>query len=104
MREAADDGRKALKISRDYYAGTGKPCVISLYAELTSLLKSSSESVTEYVIRAEKTITALRNANEKLSDRLLVAMILKGLPQSFKPFAIHITQSDQEISFAEFKT
>ncbi|XP_033984905.1 C-type lectin domain family 14 member A [Trematomus bernacchii] len=31
-------------------------------------------------------------------------MVLKGLPESFKPFAIHITQIDRIISFAEFKT
>ena len=31
-------------------------------------------------------------------------MILKGLPESFKPFSIFITQSDETLSFAEFKT
>lgn len=31
-------------------------------------------------------------------------MVLKGLPESFKPFAIHVTQSDETITFAEFKT
>lgn len=51
MREAADDGRGALKILRDYYRGKGKPCIIHLYTELTLLQKSDSESVTEYVIR-----------------------------------------------------
>ncbi|XP_074493118.1 uncharacterized protein LOC141768624 [Sebastes fasciatus] len=94
MREAADNGREALKILRDYYASKGKPRVISLYTELTSLQKSSSESVTEYVIRAETAITASRNA----------AMILKGLSESFKPFAIHVMQREVAVPFAEFKT
>ena len=39
MRDAQDDGRKALKILRAHYTGTGKPRVISLYMELTSLVK-----------------------------------------------------------------
>ncbi|TWW61432.1 hypothetical protein D4764_04G0000780 [Takifugu flavidus] len=40
MREAADNGRKALKILRDHYAGKGKPRIISLYTEPTSLQKA----------------------------------------------------------------
>ena len=39
MRDAQDDGRKALKILRAHYTGTGKLRVISLYMELTSLVK-----------------------------------------------------------------
>ena len=60
MRDAADDGPIALTILRDHNAGVGKPKVISLYTELTSLIKSSSVSVTYYVIRAETAAAALK--------------------------------------------
>ena len=49
MKDACDDGRKALKILREHYAGKGKPRVTSLY--------------TDYVIKAENGATALRNAD-----------------------------------------
>lgn len=47
MRDALDDGRKALKILRSYYASSSTPRVISLYTELTSLVKRPNESVTD---------------------------------------------------------
>jgi len=62
MRDTIDDGRKALQILRAHYAGTGKPREISLYTELTSLVRSANESVTDYVIRVETAATALENA------------------------------------------
>jgi len=98
MRDAVDNGREALKILRAHYAGTGKPRIISLYTELTSLVKSPEESVTDYVIRAEKASTALKNAGEIVNDSLLIAMVLKGLPESFKPFIVVFTQERQNVN------
>ena len=103
MRDAADDGKKALQILRQHYAGCNKPRIISLYTELTTLAKRSDESVTDYVIRAETAAAALNNANENVSDSLLIAMVLKGLPESFKPFVVVVTQSDKQQTFTEFK-
>lgn len=37
MREASNDGRKAFKILREHYKPKGKPRIIALYTELTSL-------------------------------------------------------------------
>lgn len=44
------------------------------------------------------------NAGETLGDGLLVAMVLKGLPVNYKPFAIHVAHTDETITFPEFKT
>ena len=49
-REASDNGREALRILRDDNAGKGKPRIISLYTQLTSLKKEQNEGVTDYII------------------------------------------------------
>ena len=103
MRDAKDNGREALKILRNHYAGTGKPRIITLYTQLTTLNKISSESVTDYVLRAETYANSLRNADEVVSEGLLVAMVLKGLPDEYKPFVAVTTQSDLVKNFQKFK-
>lgn len=103
MNDASDNGREALKILRQHYASTEKPRVLSLYEELTTLLMGDNEDVTDYIIRAERAATGLRTAGEKISDNLIIAMLLKGLPESFKPFAVVHTQLDKVKTLTEFK-
>ena len=62
------------------------------------------ESITDYIIRAESAATALRNAEETISDALLIAMVLKGLPGTFHTFSAIVIQQEKEMSFLEFKT
>ena len=80
MRVAADDGRRALAILPKHYLSKGKPRVISLYTELTSLNKSADENVTDSMLQAQTAATSLKSAEEQISNSLLIAMILKGLP------------------------
>lgn len=103
MRDAKNHGRKALQILREHYLSKGKPRIISLYTELTSLKKSSDESVTDYILRAETAATSLKTSGEVISDSLLTAMVLKGLPAEFKPFSTVITQKDKSLTFSKFK-
>ena len=88
MRDAKDDGRKALKILRNHYMGKSKPRVLALYTELklTSLQKGHDECITDYVLRAETAAASLKSAGETVSDSLLIAMVLKCLPRNTKRF------------------
>lgn len=83
IREDKDDGRNAFKILRELYAGSSKARVITLYNELATFVKRESESVTDYMTRAEKAASALRLADEQVSDALLIAMTLKGLHDEY---------------------
>ena len=51
MRDAKDDGRQAIEIFREHYVGKGKPHVIALYTELTSLKMSEDYGLTDYVLK-----------------------------------------------------
>ena len=105
LRDAKNDGRAALKILRDHYKGSSKPRIISMYSELTSLKLSSNETVTEYLLRAETCVARLKETGEIVSDGLLIAMALKGLPQSFSAFSSVICQQDEDkMKFSKFKS
>ena len=65
MRDAKDDGRKALKILRYHYMDKSKPRVLALYTELTSLQKGHDECITDYVLRAETAAASLKSAGEQ---------------------------------------
>ena len=103
MTDAANDGRKALSILRQHFASTEKPRVLTLYEELTTLRMQDHEHITDYIIRAERASTGLRTAGEQITDNLIIAMLLKGLPESFKPFVVVHTQLDKVKTLSEFK-
>ena len=65
-RDAQDNGKKALTILREHYSSKGKPKVISLYTELTTL---RLESIRDY-IRAQNISNTLKEAEKVISDRL----------------------------------
>ena len=104
INDAKNDGRKSIEILRNFYVGSSRPRIISLYHEITSLHKSETESVTDYMLRGEKLATSLKSAGQTVSDQLLIAMILKGLDDSYKAFSTVITQRKEDPSFSEFKT
>ena len=104
MRDAKDDGRKAMKILREHYAGKGQPRIVSLYTEFSSLQKTSAESATDYLLKGERLANSLLTAGETLSDSLIVAMLLKGLPAEYNAFVAVVTQNEDNYrDFSKFK-
>lgn len=103
MTDVPQDGRGALALLRKHYQSTEKPRVLSLYEELTTLRMRDTEDVTDYLIRAETAVTGLRSAKETITDNLIIAMILKGLPESYKSFIVVHTQMDKVKTLTEFK-
>lgn len=97
MREAPDNGRKALQILRK-----GKTKIISFYTELTSLWKANGKSITDYIIRGENAATLLKTL-DVLTDSLLIAMVLKVFLSKFKLFITVITQKDKIVAVSECK-
>jgi hypothetical protein len=64
--------------------------IMCLYTELTSLKKSENETIMDYFIRV-------------ISDSLLIAMVLKGLPKTYKTFSNVVIQLEKLMSFGNFK-
>ena len=61
MRDASNDGRRALKMLREYYAAKGKPRIINLYTTCAHVASEGEQrSIMDYIIRAETTIVKCR--------------------------------------------
>ena len=58
MRDARDNGREAMKILREHYAGRGKQRIVSLYKSLCTIKKKEDMDLTDYIIQGETISTA----------------------------------------------
>ena len=97
MRDAKDNVGEALRKLRAHYTGSGKPRIITLYNQLTTLKISYSESITDYIIRDGKTATAFDAAVQTVGDPLLVAIALNytPFPDNYTRFAAVFTQHER---------
>jgi transposase InsO family protein len=103
MTDCKNNGREALKVLRQHYVSTEKPRILALYEELTTLTMTDTENITDYLLRAERASTGLKTAGETISDNLIMAMVLKGLPATYQPFVVVHTQLDKYKTMTEFK-
>ena len=104
INDAKDRGRDALSLLRDHYRGSGKPRILTMYTNLCNLKYPYGEDLTEYISGAERLASNLKAAGETISDSILVAMVMKGLPSTFDSFIVFVTQSAKDYTFTEFKS
>ena len=84
--ECKGDGPEAWKLLAAHFSSSETPRVMNLLEQLTSLSLKPSEEMTDYLIRAETLSSSLEVAGEKISEKLLVSVVLKGLPDSYEYF------------------
>lgn len=73
----------------EYFAGKVKSQIINLSTMLTPLQKVNDERVWTTSSMQRLPFKLCGKAGEALGKGLLVALFLKGLPGSHKPFTIH---------------
>ena len=64
---------------------------------------NTEEDITDYMIRAERLATGQLAAGETIADNLVIAMVLKGLSETYKPFVVVHIQLDKCKALAESK-
>ena len=97
------NGRKVFDILRNYYCGTGRSKILSLFTEVGSLKKEQSESVTNYILRAEEMILSLKQCKHPIEDMMAIALVVKGLPSDYRHFRTIVFQTDNIKSFEDLK-
>ena len=61
------------------------------------------EDTMDYLICVKRAATGLRKSVETITDNLVIAIILKSIPGSFKPFVVVHTQLDKYKTLSAFK-
>ena len=83
--ECTGNGPEAWKRLMAHFSSSETPRLMNLLEKLTSLSLKPTEEMTDYLIRAE-TLSSSLVAGEKISEKLLVSVVLKGLPDGYEYF------------------
>ena len=95
------DGNRAWDVLCKRFKSFERPQLHKLIAQLTSLRKTSSESIEDYLTRADDMQNNLTLVNEGISEKMFVSIILKGLPKEYENFAILLKYSKDEKTLEE---
>ena len=101
--ECKGNGPEAWKWLKAHFSSSETPRVMNLLEQLTSLSLKPTEEMTDYLIRAETLSSSLEVAGEKISEKLLVSVVLKSLPDSYEYFETVHDFSKTPTPFSDLK-
>ena len=84
LRPHKGDGTRAWDVLCKRFKNFERPQRHKLIAQLTSLRKTSSKSIVDYLNRADDMQYNLTLVNEGISEKVFVSIILKGLPKEYE--------------------
>ena len=86
LRPYKEDGRKAWAVMCDRFKSCERPRLQQLIEKLTKLKMIANESAIDFITRAQKLQSNLREVDEQVSEPMLISIILKGLAEVFDNF------------------
>ena len=98
-----DDGRKACVIFEQMFRSDETVTVIRLIRQVARPQPKENEALQNYFVRANELSTRLDHAREHLSEPLLNAMVLNGLPERYIYFVVQVSVNPAG-SFVELRT
>ena len=97
------NGTAAWRELQNYFKSKERPRFHQLLNRLTNLKLDSSESIRDYLVRAEELQLNLSEVNENVSDQMLCSVVFKGLRQQFANFVTVSKYSHELKSFLDLK-
>ena len=103
LRPHKGDDTRAWDVQCKRFKSFERPQLHKLIAQLTRLRKTSSESIVDYLTRADDMQYNLTLVNEGISEKIIVSIILKRLPKKYENFATLVKYSKDEKTVEEIK-
>ena len=102
LRAYRGDGTTAWNALQQNYRSTERPRIHKTMTSLTGLKMEHSESMADYLTRAESLQMDLHDVNEAMNDTMFCAMVLKGLPQEYDNLVTVLNYGDKK-AYGEMK-
>ena len=101
--ECKVNGPEAWKRLTAPFSRSETPRVMNLLEQLTSLWLKPTEEMTDNLIRVQTLSSSLEVAGEKILEKLLFSVVLKGLPDSYEYFKTVDDFSKSPTPFSDWK-